>query len=154
MRKVDAPCGSPRNRHCGRPRWQVLVPLVLGLGSLLASCAMPVRRSLELGVHVGDTLRTEAPATLRDCLAWHASSPLSTREQAVPCLAATLPTHPAVGIGVPAGTTVKVVRLQALGLVDAASTQVFVTVPGHGGTHLVTPGDMAKLFPNRHRHAD
>ena len=113
---------------------------------------MPVKRSLELGVHVGDELRVEIPAAITECYEWKATSPLSTREEHVPCLANWPDPLPEGAIRVATGTVVTVVKIQELGLVDSASTQVFVRVPGHDQIYLVPMGSMGRLFPNRYRH--
>ena len=118
----------------------------------LCSCVMPVRRSLELGIHVGDEFRTEAPAAITNCYEWKATFPMSTRQEYVPCLAAWSDPLPEGAVRVNTGTVVTVVKLQELGLIDSASTQVFVRVSGHDGTYLVTMGDVGRLFPNRRRH--
>ena len=126
------------------------------LASLLAltlcSCAMPARRSLELGVRVGDELRIETPAAITKCYEWRATSPLSTRQEHVPCLAHWPDNLPDGAIKVAVDTVVTVVKIQELGLIDSGSTQVFVKVPGHEQTYLVPMGDMGRLFPSRHRH--
>ena len=122
------------------------------LASALSSCAMPIGRSLELGVHIGDILRTETPAAITKCYEWKATSPLSTRHEHVPCLASWPDELPEGAIRVIEGTMVTVVKIQDLGLVDSASTQVFVKVPGHEQALLVPLGDMGRLFPNRPRH--
>lgn len=128
---------------------KLIVALLAAL--LTCSCAKPVRRSLALGVDVGDSLRVQVPAVLMLCSAWKATSPVSTRQEPVPCLAAALGRVQEGARRIEVGTTVKVVRLLELGLVDSSSTQVFVSVPGHSGTYLVTEGDMRHLFPQRSR---
>ena len=127
--------------------------VVLALVALaLCGCVMPVRRSLEMGVGVGDQLRTEVRAAITTCYQWRATSPISTRQEHVPCLAAWPDDLPEGAMEVAAGTIVNVVKLRELGLIDSGSTQVFVAVPGHAQALLVPMGDMGRLFPGRRRH--
>ena len=108
-------------------------------------------RSIEFGVGVGDRLTTEVSGALTRCYDWKATSPFSTRQEHVPCLASGFAVLPEGAVRIEAGTTVTVAKIIELGQIDSQSTQVFVTVPGQTGTYLVSMGDIGRLFPNRAR---
>ena len=106
---------------------------------------MPLHRSTEYSIAVGDEITTEAPGTLTTCSAWKATSPFSTRQEPVPCLTLAFEVLPAGAVSLDAGTRVKVVKIIGLGLVDSQSTQVFVQVPGYSQRYLAS----MRLFPSK-----
>ncbi|GHC13268.1 hypothetical protein GCM10010080_30930 [Thermomonas carbonis] len=106
---------------------------------------MPLHRSTEYSIAVGDEITTEAPGTLTTCSAWKATSPISTRQEPVPCLTLAFKVLPEGAVSLDVGTRVKVVKIIGLGLVDSQSTQVFVQVPGYSQRYLAS----MRLFPSK-----
>ena len=121
------------------------------VASCLIGCAISPSRSINFGIEVGDQLRTDVSGAITTCYEWKATSPFSTRQEHVPCLASGFSVLPEDAIRVDAGTTVTVVKITELGLVDSQSTQVFVKVPGYDQTFLVSMGDIDRLFKSRNR---